>query len=118
MSRINNDNFLRWDGSFPRATFSNHAVTGIGYTCSTGFDYVNCDILANDSSTYGIDRSTVEVVSASVPDFQWNWLPNTQFMRIFRGAGYALNPSVTFYYRWKDRLGNYSNIQSETVAFT
>lgn len=124
MGEINKDNLLIWKGAFNDAEFANIAVDKGPFIFDPN-DYLDIDLLNGDSATFYIDKNTIEVVSIYedlgenglyvLPTRPPYWNVSTERLRVYL-------PDDGFYqlivaYRWKDRLGRYSNIGKVYIDF-
>lgn len=114
--QLNKNNFLRWDGEFNSAPFTNTAMDDeSSMTVINSFD----DIfpLANDISTFGVDPNTLEITLQDNLVNPATWNPVTLAIRYYPPVG--VTPSdKTLKYRWKDLEGNQSNEATIVVHIT
>ena len=98
------------------APFANNAVDKAAVIL-TNQEYVDANLIGTDFSTFGIDYSSIEVLSwnnTTAPRPRWN--AQTLKLRIYRPTDGAAQMALT--YRWKDVLGNSSNIANVYVNTT
>lgn len=109
---MNKNNFLRWSGSF-----NNYAIEIVAddkgpYILNTApGDYLEIDLLATVTSTYPIDPKSVEITNVEnnyFGDIIYN--ADTQKLLVYKPDDPVFLTLGSIGYRFKDRLGNQSNI--------
>lgn len=89
---------------------------------TTGYAFVDVDVLAGATSTFGIDRTSVSAYVSngsfqSGPAPRWN--AQTGMLRIYRPTQYLVLPvSMEVTYSFRDVIGNESNTAKVSVNLT
>lgn len=110
---LNKNNFLRWSGSFNSAPFSNVAVNDLT-SMVVNQTRAEIAILPNDTSTFGIDKTSIVVTlqeNLIDPAF---WDYKTERLIYTLASGSAIGNKI-IKYKWKDVEGNESNEATVTI---
>ena len=114
MGRLNKNNFLIWEGGFDEAPFEVVANPDTA-TITENQNSVTISPFNNDFATYGIDASSFTVVTHDNPTNPPVWNATTQTLTYFLPTGQT---SGLVTYRFRDTLGNLSNITTITISQT
>jgi hypothetical protein len=114
MGRLNKNNFLIWDGDFDEAPFSVIANTD-SVSMSALSSSVTIFPFQNDIATYGINPSSFTLVSYDNILNPPIWNQTNQSLTYFLADGAT---SGLVRYRFRDTLGNLSNIADINISVT
>lgn len=117
MAKLNDNNFLIWDGQFNNTPFdviaTNDAVNMVVNALS-----IDINVLVNDIATYGVDKPSLEITLQDNPAKLATYNQVSGIVTYYPPAGVQVGQVRQLKYRWYDKAGHVSNEGTINITIT